>query len=183
MNWKDIPGLTPDADIKAYQELAEKIKPGTVLVEVGVHKGKSIASLVEIIHEKMLFVILVDLWDSLVNEPEWGPGFVSFAKGSMAACRENVRAAGLKPIMICGTSEEVTPFLNGWMFGMVYLDADHRYPGIKADIEAWWPILQSGAILAGHDYGNGNPGVEKAVDEAFGDKVQRAGESIWWVVK
>jgi cephalosporin hydroxylase len=40
----------------------------------------------------------------------------------------------------------------GKQFDMVFLDADHRYEHVLADIRAWWPLVKSGGILAGHDY-------------------------------
>lgn len=33
-----------------------------------------------------------------------------------------------------------------------YIDARHDYLGCKEDIEAYWPKVKSGRILAGHDY-------------------------------
>ena len=35
----------------------------------------------------------------------------------------------------------------------VYLDANHAYPAVKADIAAWWPKVKLGGMLAGDDYG------------------------------
>ncbi len=40
----------------------------------------------------------------------------------------------------------------GRRFGFVYIDGDHSYGGVKADIAAWWPLVFHGGILAGHDY-------------------------------
>ncbi len=37
-------------------------------------------------------------------------------------------------------------------FDFVYLDADHSYEGVVNDIEAWYPKLKKGGVLAGHDY-------------------------------
>jgi hypothetical protein len=59
----------------------------------------------------------------------------------------------------------------------VYLDANHSYPAVRADLRAWYPKLKVGGILAGHDYMDGyfgfGPdllggtlfGVQSAVDE------------------
>lgn len=52
----------------------------------------------------------------------------------------------------------------------VYLDADHSYEGVAADLAAWWPKLKRGGLMAGHDYLDGvhggvTYGVERAVDD------------------
>lgn len=36
----------------------------------------------------------------------------------------------------------------------VYIDADHRFTAVDADIRAWWPKVCPGGLLAGHDYVN-----------------------------
>lgn len=67
-------------------------------------------------------------------------------------------------------------------FDLVYIDADHRYEGVKADIEAWLPLVKDGGIICGHDYGDpGFPGVEKAVREVIGDDHQSE-NAVWWHV-
>jgi hypothetical protein len=59
----------------------------------------------------------------------------------------------------------------------VYLDANHSYEAVRDDINAWWPKVKPGGMLAGDDYGiveqqwvdfgHGRVrfGVRKAVDE------------------
>lgn len=36
----------------------------------------------------------------------------------------------------------------------IYLDGDHSYEGVKAEIPLFWEKIKSGGILAGHDYCN-----------------------------
>lgn len=67
---------------------------------------------------------------------------------------------------------------------MVFLDGDHEYEGVKADIEAWLPKCRK--LLCGHDYGHPDfPGVAEAVHEAFGERMTLAGPGtlagIWTV--
>lgn len=38
------------------------------------------------------------------------------------------------------------------LLDFVYLDGDHGYEAVKEDIEAWYPLIRSGGILAGHDW-------------------------------
>ena len=52
----------------------------------------------------------------------------------------------------------------------VYIDANHAYEFICADLHAWYPKVASGGILAGHDYVDldadwGRFDVKRAVDE------------------
>lgn len=37
-------------------------------------------------------------------------------------------------------------------FDFVYLDARHDYCGVMEDIQAYWPLLKPGGIMAGHDF-------------------------------
>ncbi|RYH05338.1 class I SAM-dependent methyltransferase [archaeon] len=65
----------------------------------------------------------------------------------------------------------------------VYVDARHDYAGVKEDLEAWWPKLRVGGLLAGHDFvpdgvhKEGAFGVQKAVFE-FAALFQREIQTI-----
>jgi len=69
----------------------------------------------------------------------------------------------------------------------IYVDGDHSYEGCLADLEAALPMLNSGGILMGDDYGWvgakwSKPGVTKAVDEfttkhGFTSRMARHGET------
>lgn len=48
----------------------------------------------------------------------------------------------------------------------LYIDADHSYEGVRADLAAWVPFVRSGGVIAGDDYDHPNyPGVNQAWDE------------------
>lgn len=69
-----------------------------------------------------------------------------------------------------GTSEAAADSWPGEReYDLVFLDAMHTYPDVKADSLRWWPRLRAGGVFAFHDYGHGDfPGVLQAVDEMFG---------------
>lgn len=46
-------------------------------------------------------------------------------------------------------AKEITETLD-----FVYVDARHDYCGVNEDIQAYWPKLKPGGIMAGHDYLN-----------------------------
>lgn len=67
----------------------------------------------------------------------------------------------------------------------VFLDADHTYEAVKADIDAWHPKIKEGGILCGHDYAHPDYldwGVDKAVDElvALQNSQLRLGLNYTW---
>lgn len=50
----------------------------------------------------------------------------------------------------------------------VYIDANHKYPYVKEDIEVWTPKVKKGGVVSGDDYymtRSGNYGVIQAVHE------------------
>lgn len=65
----------------------------------------------------------------------------------------------------------------------VFVDAGHKYGCVRSDLRAWWPKVKLGGWFGGHDYTLEYPGVTKAVNERFGDRVQPLGEALWAVHK
>jgi len=73
-------------------------------------------------------------------------------------------------------------FLNGY-FDLVFIDADHSYNGVTADIKAWMPKIRKGGIISGHDYTDGleRKGcfVKQAVDDFFGKGNFTSWPDLW----
>eukprot|EP00913_Durusdinium_trenchii_P031684 g29670.t1 len=46
-------------------------------------------------------------------------------------------------------SVEAAAWVRPGFLDLVFLDGDHRYESVTNDIQAWWPKLRSGGILAG----------------------------------
>ena len=85
--------------------------------------------------------------------------------------------------MLKSDSVAAAVWFNDGTFDLVFLDADHSYEGVKRDIEAWLPKAKT--WIGGHDYRNPDPrfdfsGVERAVDEVFGDRVELDSNLTWW---
>jgi hypothetical protein len=47
----------------------------------------------------------------------------------------------------------------------VFIDGDHSYEAVKADLDKWWPKIRNGGQLLGDDYSSCHPGVPQAVNE------------------
>lgn len=64
----------------------------------------------------------------------------------------------------------------------VYIDGNHRYDWVRNDIITYWPKIKDGGQLAGHDFKKGEPGIRKAVEEAFGENYSQSNWD-WWKIK
>jgi predicted O-methyltransferase YrrM len=85
------------------------------------------------------------------------------------------------------TSLEAAALIPDGSLDLVFIDAAHDYPSVRADIDAWRPKVRAGGVLSGHDYDNtekyGNyfKGVDRAVLETFGENFNTERAYVWWV--
>ena len=63
--------------------------------------------------------------------------------------------------LLRSTSTEAAALLSNERFDFIFIDGDHRYEEVLADLRAWWPRLKPGGLLVGDDFSW--PGVSKAV--------------------
>lgn len=85
---------------------------------------------------------------------------------------ENLRQAILKTSqfgdraqILRGNSVDMAEMVPDQSLALVYIDGDHSYEGVMADIKAWRYKLVRGGIMAFHDYENPAYGVKEAVYE------------------
>ena len=82
-------------------------------------------------------------------------------------------------------SVNAAKILDG-QYDIIFIDGDHSYKHVMADIKAWYPRVRDGGILCGHDYSEDHPDVKKAVVEYFGDKHIFTGKGqgdVWFHIK
>jgi predicted O-methyltransferase YrrM len=80
------------------------------------------------------------------------------------------------------TTREASGRIADGLLDFVFIDADHSYGAVKDDIACWAPKVRAGGWVGGHDYHPRKfPGVVKAVDEAYGKRVQHWPGTIWGV--
>lgn len=82
-------------------------------------------------------------------------------------------------LVICH-SVEAAKLIPDESLDFVFIDANHAYEFVKADIQAWYPKVRYGGIVSGHDYyefKSGKGGVVQAVDEFVESLIQSRHES------
>lgn len=72
--------------------------------------------------------------------------------------------------------------LKSQAYDLVYIDGDHSYQAVRADIQASRRLVKPGGWIGGHDYdGPDTPDVKRAVDELLGVPPQLFSDSNWLV--
>lgn len=66
-----------------------------------------------------------------------------------------------------------------WVADMIFIDGDHQYESVKADIVKWKPFVANGGLLCGHDLDFRFPGVEQALNELV-PNFKRGPGRIWY---
>jgi cephalosporin hydroxylase len=185
-----VPGFFDYNDL--YNRVVDEAPPGSWLVEVGVYHGLSLRHLAHAAKaaDKNLTVVGID----------WGRGSPEVmplsAVHSASVVNEmpcgNLASPMLATLITAGVADDceiiLAPSVKGAKYipdgscAMVFLDADHSYNAVIADIRAYLPKIMPGGIICGHDYFY-FPSVRNAVNEVFGhsDHMSRESQSCWEV--
>ena len=84
----------------------------------------------------------------------------------------NIFLSNIKPVKhvinpIKMISWEAADLYKDESLDFVFIDAAHDYESVKKDINAWYPKIKKGGVIAGHDYFTSPSNVKRAVDEFF----------------
>jgi hypothetical protein len=139
--------------------------------ELGAHAGKFTEELLMMFPDLTMYA--VDAWAVT-------PGYESydFPDIRKAFVRRTARfGKRVQPLQM--DSVEAALHVKDASLDFVFIDADHSYAGVAADIDAWRCKVKPGGLLCGHDYLHPRfPGVAKAVDERV--KATAGPDYVWW---
>ena len=155
-----IPGWFHHGD--KILELIERHRP-KVCVELGTYMGASAIPIARSIARWGGSLTCVDTWAGHLNSDGGSTGgsplmLVTCARAMVeAGVGANVRLIPALTVDAAKVWSEPIDFL--------YIDADHGYDGVMADLEAWVQHVPSGGLIVGDDYDNAiYPGVKRAWD-------------------
>lgn len=148
--------------------LAEQAKTHYRIAEIGSWLGRSTAALSD--HTPGT-VVAVDTW---AGSDEPAHHALLAGKDPDWLYREFLRNVGSNVEAVRMNSLEAAAVLAERRFDMIFIDGAHDVASVKADIEAWLPLLEPGGLLCGHDYFTT---VKEAVDSVL--VARMASGSIW----
>lgn len=125
------------------------VKPGDVVAEIGVYRGGFSRKIAEL-GVKMLYCI--DAWAK----------YAGYEKDSLCHTNQDDNYEATKRELssfIAQNKCEViraysTVLAPGWVHCLdsIFLDSNHAYEFVKADLEAWAPHVKPGGVIMCHDF-------------------------------
>jgi hypothetical protein len=147
-----VPGWMKESDLQAIERIAQGLPEAGVAVEIGSFLGRSAVAWAQSAPTATLHCI--DVW----SEPGWfeDPGGAPAPAGDLSrytgSYEGTFRAVtGPYPNVIVHQGRSTDP----WDIAdvdLVFVDGDHSFAAVRADLEYWSSRLQAGGLLCGHDF-------------------------------
>lgn len=161
-NLGDIPGYFDFEDI--YREQVAIARPAAHFVEVGCWFGRSTAAMGTYIRgsEKPIRFDAIDTWQTI--DVGYGVSdklqkIATEHDGMYGAFQHYMKEAGVSDIVnpIVCDSVVAAKLYEDNSLDFVFIDGDHRRENVLSDLNAWWPKVRPGGVLAGHDFDDPGP--------------------------
>jgi predicted O-methyltransferase YrrM len=163
------PGWFSSENIATYRRLIGHVPFGGIIAEIGNSRGRSLCAVSDLLRATKITVVAVDTFDDDdAIEADFKYNLFCFGILDQVSVNRSMSSLGAK-LVADGSLD------------LIFLDADHSYEAVKTDIDAWARKVRDGGFIGGHDYQLDHPGVIRAVNESYGDKVTL--ESNVWFVK
>lgn len=153
-------------------------------VELGVLNGRTFLYLLKTC--PALHMVGVDIWQTWPDKEAFrergGRSYSSVdMEGTYIALKNKIALYGSRARLLRMKTADAAGHYGDKAFDFVFIDADHTYEGVRADIDAWLSKIRPGGWLMGHDFNPRDfPGVVQAVTETFGEP--RTYEDHVWAV-
>lgn len=175
---EDLPsGWFTNEDIETYRKLYSEIPNKGKTVEVGVWKGRSLISVLDIIVNNSLTTWGVDNF----SQEAFHPAQVEEINTLRNDLFSNLEKFNFdKEHFINLPSIKAAKLFEDKSLDFVFIDGSHTYEAVTEDLAAWFPKIKQGGVMTGHDFDF--PPVARAVNEFClknNFKVESASRIIW----
>lgn len=157
-------------------------KPNMVVAEIGTYDGTTTKYVAPIVKEENGKYIAVDWFKGNETLRAGQPGFSHGYDENqhdivLGLFMYNINKIDCNDITTIYdmTSLEAATIIEDKFIDICFIDADHRYAAVKADIIAYASKVKDGGILCGHDFDGGEQWFNEFSDEELEQDVSRGG--------
>lgn len=108
---------------------------------------------------------MIDNWGTIYNITGDGNNAQDWHDKNYTEAMERIKEYQKRVDVLRGMSVDMAIHIPDSSLALVYVDCDHSYIGVKADIDAYYKKLVPGGVMAFHDYEMPQYGVKRAVNE------------------
>lgn len=168
------------AEVRQLAALAADVPGAQAIVEIGSYRGGSAIALALGAEQG---------WGSRVYAVDPHAAFVgargaTFGPADQAALYANVTRLGLgeRIFVVSLPSTAAARAWNQRDIGLLWIDGDHRYEAVRQDLEAWYPHVVDGGVIALHDtdYDEVQRAVRWAVDRRMIAPMGGVAQMAWF---
>ena len=147
-------------------ELVKELRMPLTAAELGCAEGYFSA---ELLKAGITLLYMVDNYGTIQNAFGDGASPQEWHERNMSQALGRASQYSTATVeLLRGISWDMASKVKDDSLGLLYLDACHTYDCVKKDLEAWFPKVKQGGIVAGHDFLNKSYGVNQAVHEFAG---------------
>jgi predicted O-methyltransferase YrrM len=158
----DIPTYTTSKELLKLNSLAQTLKENAIGVEIGSYIGASSLLIAKGLHGASK-LYCIDTWQNdAMTEGNWD-SFKEFLRNTIKV-KDKIIPVRNNSIDASKSFTDEIDFL--------FIDGDHSYKGVKADVVAWFSKLKSGGIIVMHDIGWAE-GVVKVIQEEIEPNLEK----------
>jgi SAM-dependent methyltransferase len=165
-----------------YEQAVNEAKDNDTVVEVGAWLGRSTAFLCQRVKAsgKSIKVLVVDTFNVIPEGLPMVSAAVAVDRSVRSVFERNMRLAGVGDALEIHESSSVNAAdaIPDSSCAFVFIDADHSYESVRADIKAWRNKVRPGGILAGHDCYT-FASVYNAIRDELGGNFITTDENVW----
>lgn len=117
-------------------------------------------------------VYLVDRW--ACNPDQFGDASMpqTWHENNYEEVVQRTRIHGIRPVLLRGDSHRMADLVDDQSLSFLYIDGDHSLEGVTRDLQAWFPKVKPGGLIALHDYENPDYGVKEALQAFAKDRFE-----------
>lgn len=147
--------ITNNDPINGFLEIINEVnKKDIVVAEIGTHIGSTTIHTANRVKKLNGKYIAVDWFQG--SPDTFGPHFSDKMnnKSIFEIFNDNMKEANIDDIVTTYkmSSLEACEYIPDNSLDICFIDADHTYKSVKADIEAYLPKVKEGGIICGHDF-------------------------------
>jgi hypothetical protein len=154
-----LEGMLSNEETLALYTLAQAVRRPDCIVEVGSYRGRSTAALAAGARPSGVAVYAIEPHEPFTGilGGQFGP------EDRKQFFRNMLRSRSTDEVRLVNLSSEIVA--QGWQkpVGLLWLDGDHSYAGVRRDFEAWEPHLSDAVTVALHD--SNQPSIQRFLGE------------------